>query len=157
MKNKSNFKFDDYFKELEHNYPVNHWRIDDIYIWPYIRIKLYFFLLSKKINQGNESKTNIIASFSSKPKKNIGNSKIIELSKAIISNKIFFSKLRKKKIVFVGSHFHRVQEDGVAFNRFFDSMIKSHQLENDVYFLEYQKIIEDSFNKKTIITRRDND
>ena len=30
-------------------------------------------------------------------------------------------------------------------------MIKSHQLENDVYFLEYQKIIEDSFNKKTII------
>ena len=151
MKNKSNFKFDDYFKELEHNYPVNHWRIDDIYIWPYIRIKLYFFLLSKKINQGNESKTNIIASFSSKPKKHIGNSKIIELSKAIISNKIFFSKLRKKKIVFVGSHFHRVQEDGVAFNRFFDSMIKSHQLENDVYFLEYQKIIEDSFNKKTII------
>ena len=151
MKSHLNLEFASYFKELEQNYPVDQWRIGDIYIWPYIRIKLYLFLLSEQINRNKEVKVDKSSLISRKKIKYRSFKKIVKLLKAIINHQVFFSKLQKKKIVFVGSHFHRVEEQGVAFNRFFDSMVKSNHLENDVYFLEYQKIIENSFNNKAII------
>ncbi len=152
MKTHLDLELASYFKELEQNYPVDKWRIGDIYIWPYIRIKLYLFLLSENINQ--DKRTHIHrnkADFFNKKRHLLITYKLASLFQAILTNRLFFSNLKKKKIVFVGSHFHRVEEQGVAFNRFFDSMVKSNQLENDVYFLEYQKIIENSFNKKAII------
>ncbi|MDN3595035.1 hypothetical protein [Zunongwangia endophytica] len=151
MKNNTNFELDIYFRELENKFPVEQWCISGIYVWPYIRIKLYLFLLSEQINRDKENKVDKTSSISRKKIKNRSFKKTVKLLKAIISHEIFFSKLQRKKIVFVGSHFHRIQEQGFAFNRFFDSMIKSNHLENEVYFLEYQKIIANSYNKKVII------
>jgi len=31
---------------IEENFPVDTWKIDAIHLWPYIRIKLYFELLT---------------------------------------------------------------------------------------------------------------
>ncbi|MCF7560316.1 hypothetical protein L3X39_06655 [Sabulilitoribacter multivorans] len=78
-------------------------------------------------------------------------SKVFLVFKALINLNAFFFNLKKRQIIFFGSHIHRVLYNGKYFNRFYDSMIDYHNLQNDVYMMEYQKIYDASYNKKAII------
>tara|TARA_R110002049_G_scaffold3795_5_gene27647 strand:- start:125513 stop:126859 length:1347 start_codon:yes stop_codon:yes gene_type:complete len=65
---------------------------------------------------------------------------------------VFFFKLKQKQILFFGSHIHRIFQNGQYFNRFYDSMVDFHGLQNKVYNVEYQKINEPIYNKKAVIS-----
>lgn len=140
------------FENIEKKYPVETWKLNGINIWPYIRIKLYIFLLSEAINCSGHKEHIIFADSKIKMNKlRLFGKKLSIIVKSFFISIYFFFRIKRKRIIFVGSHFHRVREKGEYFNRFFDTMIKSHSLEREVYFLEYQKLYSKNFNQSAII------
>lgn len=132
--------------QLEDNFPVDQWRINGIDVWPYIRIKLYYALLNPNTPQApTHHNTKVSESKNSKLRR------LIALCLSVIKLNLFFLRLKSKKILFFGAHFHRVNLDGVNFNRFYDSMVKHHGLEDDVYMVEYLKVNKNTFNKSAVI------
>ncbi len=138
-----------FIKYLERSYPVERWKVGDIYVWPYIRIKLYLFLLSKSINTGSSFKVKVNHSAE---KKGLGlKDSIGAVVQASIRYPLFLLSLKKKSIIFFGSHIHRVAHPKGYFNRFFDSMVDYHSIQDKVYLVEHQKVYDGSFNQKSII------
>ena len=138
--------------DWESRYPVSHWLVDEIYIWPHVRNKLYIYLLNLDKNFPGE--TNQESPQPSKPylKKLLDLSfKIFWALKAIFIVFLFFLRLNKKQIVFFGSHFHRTKHLEGYFNRFFDSMVAYHHLHETVYMVEFQKVYRNNFNPQAII------
>ncbi|UFH35712.1 hypothetical protein [Flavobacterium acetivorans] len=137
---------------LESSFEVDQWIVNGIHIWPYVRIKLYFLLLRNSNlepntdNSANDNRKNKI------DKKWIDNLKLaLNLVTGLFRVESFFLSLKKKKIVFFGAHFHRVKHGQEYFNRFFDAMVSHHQLEKEVYMIEYQKVYQYNYNQKAII------
>ena len=135
--------------DWEENFPVQDWNYMGVDLWPYIRIKLYFFLLN--INT---------LDFSSKvpEKKADENSpfrkvlkQLLQILRAFSNLYSFFDQLEQKKIIFFGAHFHRTFQGGVYFNRFFDPMIAEHQLHKAIYFIEYGKVFPNLYNQAAIV------
>lgn len=138
--------------ELESRFDVDEWIVNGIYIWPYIRIKIYFLLLNNYNLEPNS-----INRFKEISKKKSIN-KYLHLLKLLLKSalgffrvELFFLSLKNKKLVFFGSHIHRVKEGEYYFNRFFDSMVSHHKLENEVYMMEYQKVYENNYNQNAVI------
>ena len=144
--------------QLERKYPVDNWIINGIHIWPYIRIRIYLNMLVYP-DKKNSAVSNPIP-------KRIKNSAIheriailIKLPVAYFRLQYFFARLKQKKALLFGSHFHRVLYKGKYFNRFYDSIIEYHQLQDDVYMMEYNEVSNPIYNQKAIIhlTKRLND
>lgn len=134
---------------LEQQFPVDKWMVNNIHIWPYVRIILYMHLLTRE-------KQNVSANASVKVSTNkSGLFRKLKLPflllKAALNEKVFFSKLKTKKILFFGSHIHRVKQNGLYFNRFYDAIVEEHKLENDVYMLEYQRVYNTNYNQQAVI------
>lgn len=127
--------------DLERNFPVDKWKIKDIDIWPVIRIKLYLSLLNpvyeKKRIHINTSKKWIPIS--------------LNFFKSCFFLLYLFYRLKRKKIIFFGAHFHRILQNGEYLNRFYDPIIGHHNLESQVYILEYQKFYSNSVHRKSVI------
>lgn len=134
---------------LEQQFPVSQWKVSGIHIWPYVRIIIYMHLLTREKQSENTtvSAEKIVTNpvFFRKIKLPF------QLIKALINQKLFFSKLKQKKLLFFGSHIHRVQQDGLYFNRFYDAIVEEYQLHDAVYMLEYQRVYANNYNKKAII------
>lgn len=130
---------------LEKKFPVDKWKINNIDVWPYIRIKIYFELLSNFNNQKTDSSKRSEKNTESKARK------IVSTLKSIILLPIFFSKLKQKKILFFGSHIHRISNNGLYFNRFYDSIVDIHNLQDQVYMVEYQKVYSANYNQDAVI------
>jgi hypothetical protein len=45
MQNRIDIK--NFIVQIEQNFSVNEWQVNDIYLWPIIRIKLFFYLINK--------------------------------------------------------------------------------------------------------------
>jgi len=137
------------FANVEQAFPVDKWVVDDIHVWPYIRIKLYYAMLAS----GNTSKHTRKESSKSKNSSPLTKKLKIALNvvRAFFSLKFFFFNLKRKKILFFGAHFHRVLQDGKYFNRFYDSMVEHHNLHNDVYMVEFQKVYNNTYNQTAVI------
>lgn len=135
--------------DIEEKWPVDKWNINGIDVWPYIRIKIYTYYLSKLFS------TSVVDNNNNRPvEKNVLFMRLRHFFQLISSYFIleyFFLKLKRKKLIFFGAHYHRIVYDGKYFNRFYDSMIKTHNLENDVYTIEYRKINKENFNSQAII------
>ncbi len=131
---------------IEESFSVDKWKVNKIHVWPYIRIKLYFELLTMHADKP-EVKRN-------KQTKSILNKGFLffKIVKALFFQETFFLKLKQKKILFFGAHFHRVLHEEKYFNRFYDSMISYHNLQDDVYMVEYQKIYEKMYNRTALIS-----
>ena len=139
-----------YILELEQKYPVNHWRIYGVDVWPYIRIKLYIFLLNLGSN-----KPKVDSAYSLTKRKHPVIGRLIKAPGSLINALTilcpFFIRLKPKKILFIGSHFHRTKQNGVFFNRLFDAMVDTHQLQDEVYMIEFEKVYEKNYNQKAIL------
>ena len=157
----SNERIKEIITGIESQCPVDEWSVNGIFVWPYIRNKIYIFLLNYT-GEKNSLSEKVPNPSKSEPKrtKNIykfsGVYKTICLTKAAISLTRFYKSLRPKKIIFFGSSFHRVLYHGVSFNRFFDSMVEFHNLHDKVYVVESQEVNEQIFNKKAIIPLKKN-
>ena len=142
----------EYIKEIildwEQRFPVNEWQIQGIHIWPYIRIKLYFFLLNINNEKYSSPQQNdaVEKSGLSRLKRNF--KRIVE-SKILLHN--FYSGLKPKKIIFFGSHFHRTKQDGLYFNRFFDPIVHKYNLHDEIYSVEFEKVYERNYNQNAIL------
>ncbi len=136
---------------LEQKYPVDTWVVNGIDVWPYVRIKLYIHLLVLMNKNTLKPKGNTSQAAKKVNKISKLLNKISLLFKAQLGLMSFFFKLKQKQIVFFGSHFHRVFQNGVYFNRFYDAMVEHHNLQDDVYTIEYQRIDKPLYNEKTII------
>ena len=137
---------------LETQFNVDKWKVNGIYVWPYIRIKLYFLLLTNSNSEidNPKSSTKLIKS----PNENKLFSKfklIFRIISSFYKTESFFLLLKQKKILFFGSHIHRVMHGEENFSRFFDSMVSFHKLEKEVYMIEHQKVYSANHNQKAII------
>ncbi len=134
----------------EREFPVNEWQIQGIDIWPIVRIKLYIFLL----NLGaDKPKLNSAHSLTNRKPSTV--ERLIKVPGSMINSLAvlyqFYKKLEPKKIIFFGSHFHRTLDNGVYFNRFFDPMVHEHQLQDEVYMIEFEKVLKENYNQKAIV------
>lgn len=136
--------------DLEQEWPVDKWNVNGIDIWPYVRIKIYIHFLNKLFSTSTEDnlrnkdgvkKYTLLKYFR----------KSMKLISAFYNLIFFFLKLKNKKIIFFGAHYHRILHKGEYFNRFYDSMIDSHDLKKDVYMIEYRKVYDSNYNNKAII------
>ncbi len=139
-----------YILQLEEKFPVNRWQVNGVDVWPYIRIKLYIFLLN--IGTGNKPGN---PENTPDPQKKILPRKIFEgvkrTGKAMFVVSRFFRDLKPKRILFFGAHFHRTRQESLYFNRFFDSMVDAHQLQEEVYNIEFGKVYEKNYNQQAVI------
>lgn len=145
---KNSLKIKENILSLENKYPVDEWKIDDIYIWPYIRIKLYIDLLKySNPDFDDRQPKNITDNISQR-----GNfRKIKSLIRSVLYLKRLKSDLVQKDIVYFGAHFHRNKVDGKYFNRFFDSLNYLYDLNSRHYTAEFLKIYSENHNQASII------
>ena len=142
----------DIILEWEAGYPVDDWIVDDIHIWPMLRNKLYIYLLNLNSNLSSSTVNNHKASGNSTLNKSLKNFKTFKrLARAVVKLPFFFSSLKPKEIIFFGSYFHRTKHKEGYFNRFFDPMVDFHNLQDEVYVIEYQKVYKENFNQKAIV------
>ena len=137
--------------DIEQKWPVDLWNINGIDIWPYVRIKIYIDFLVQM------NKSNVSTDSNKQTEKKKSNFlvriflMILKITGAFVRLVAFFLRLKNKKILFFGSHIHRVLNDEVYFNRFYDSMIEHHKLEDEVYMVEYQKTYDKMYNPNAVI------
>lgn len=136
----------DYINALEARYPVDKWLLNNIHIWPYIRIKIYYHLIHVVEGESTFSKEENSKVIS----KNLF-SKIYERIVNIVWLVSRYVGLKKSEILFFSIKMHRVHHLNVWFNRFFDSMISAHNLEKDVLTIEMEGMMTPSYNSKQIL------
>lgn len=130
--------------EIESKFPVNNWKVGSIHLWPYIRIKLFFYLINSIEKKERASKKRKIKG-------------LFELLKSIYRNyrSVFIylswtNSLPKKENLFVGADAHRVDYRNARFNRFFDVLIEKNKiLESSMYF-EYGFDSKNQYNKSSV-------
>jgi len=130
---------------IESKFSVNSWKVNDIYIWPIIRIRLFFyfrnenFLDNKPVLGKLIKKENKNSSSSYSPFKRVsffvkGKINVLRL---IINYKLFLLFLPKRKYVFVAAEVHRVHYKNTSYNRFFDTLIEKYSLLSNSMYFEY--------------------
>lgn len=135
MKEWSRLDTVDLILEIENELKLDELTIDNVKVWPWLRIKLFFFLINSLERGGivpiNEEKK--ILSFYTK----------LKSIKLIASHLFKYSNQKSKDYVFIGSKLHRTQQNGSWMNKFVDPLIyKAGINEHSVIF-----DIDISFNK----------
>lgn len=155
----SNEKIKDIILGFETQWPVDLWNVNGVHVWPYIRNRIYIFLLNYE-DDNIHVETSISEINIKRKKKYLFKLKrlfkSIYVIKALVSLVWFFNNLKSKRIVFFGSSFHRVLRKGKFYNRFFDSIIEYNHLEEEVYLMESQNVYDNIYNKKAIIDLKKN-
>jgi hypothetical protein len=148
MKNRVDIK--EYILTIEQRFPVNSWTANGIHLWPFIRIRLFFFLIDKLERQIKmNDKTDLINSSvqKSKEKKEIT---IFERISISISYRISYAKivsryvkwyltLPSKKYLFIGADNYRVNYKNKRFNKYFDVLIDKYNIKSDSMYFEMDK------------------
>ncbi|WP_055448735.1 hypothetical protein [Lacinutrix mariniflava] len=143
----------DLILNIECDFPVNNWKANNIHLWPYLRIKLFFYLIKtlevkpeNYVLQDNQFKKKAIL----KQVKRALGIKFRQVQK-IIAYYSWKNKLEPKDIIFVGADSHRVDYRGARFNRYFDVLIeKNNWLLNSIYF-EYASKFDNQYNPKNVL------
>lgn len=134
--------------QIEQDFPVNNWKINEVHLWPILRIRLFFYLIDK-IENKTPSKEKVV-------KLNKSNSFLKKVKNRIKMYTFvvyyFFWKLQlpKKKNIFVGSDSHRVNYRNSRFNRYFDVIIEKEKSATESMYFEYASDLENQYNKSLI-------
>jgi len=145
MNNRIDIK--EFINEIEKKFPVNKWKVNDIHIWPHIRIKLYFYLIN--LIEKNDS-----SPIKTKPEKK-GKERIKSDLKKLLAVFHFYKwlyTLPKKKNLFVGADAHRVDYRQTRFNRYFDILIEKYNLSQNSMYFEYGVNTNKQYNSSLIFT-----
>uniref|UniRef100_UPI004048F0F7 hypothetical protein n=1 Tax=Flavobacterium sp. TaxID=239 RepID=UPI004048F0F7 len=146
MQNRVDIK--DFILKIEHDFPVNNWKVDDVHLWPILRIRLFFYLIDKIENQ---QKTNNSTS-SIKIKKAFIQKVKAKLKSYFYVWYYFYWKLKlpKKEYIFVGSDSHRVNYRNKRFNRYFDILIEKENIVSQSLYFEYASDLKNQYNEELI-------
>lgn len=138
MQNRVDIK--DFILSIENDFTVNKWKYGEHHLWPYIRIKLCFYLINL-IEPQNVSTTNNVVN-----KRPIENPVIIlkrKLKKVLckieyfVSFQLWYYQLKPKQRIFFGADSHRVNYKNYRYNRYFDVLIEKNNWVKDSVFFEY--------------------
>jgi hypothetical protein len=124
---------------IENSFPVDEWKINNIHIWPILRLRLHFYLIKYLENK----EINAINVF---PKKTFKNK--IKSIYYYFRYLVFLKKITKSENLFIASNDHRVDFKGAKYNRFFDTFIELNKI-SDYKYIEY------GFMKYTNLYKRD--
>jgi len=128
IKNRLDIK--NFIIQLESEFNVNDWKVNETYIWPLLRIKLFFYLI-RKIELSNIESKPILKTPNYLTKiKNYFFTRFFFIAKYIF----FKNKLRQTEYLFLGEFGHRVLYNNEYFNRFFDTLISKENIENYILF-----------------------
>lgn len=146
MENRSDIR--DFIVGLEQQFPVNQWKVNEVCIWPYLRYKLFFYLINELEGQNlkNDSflnKKKRIFTITNKKKSLILRSK--NYLSQVIDYFIFLIRLTQKNYIFFGAKTYRTLYKDKLYNKFFDSYIEMHGLSNDSILMEYDSQIHDNY------------
>lgn len=145
LKNREDIK--EFIINIEALFDVNQWKINDIHIWPFIRINLNFHLI-EKVEFYKNVERNKFSPVQTITKKNIfflriTKHKVIRVFNVICKffrYKRWMSKVKNKEWLFVGHDFHRVNYKNSRYNRYFDVFIENNSLEQDYIYFEYDNL-----------------
>ena len=133
MKNRVDIK--NFILQIEQDFPVNDWKVNGIHLWPYLRIKLFFFCIDQVENPNETTITPIVKS-KGIIKKNLQSiRKGFQKIKNYFFYKVWMAKLPHKKYMFLGGNAHRVYYKKALYNRFFDVIIEKNKLQHESIFL----------------------
>lgn len=142
IKNRTDIK--DFILQIERDFPVNDWKINGIHLWPILRIRLFFYLIS---TIENKQKTAVVHK----------NKTLLHKIKGKLKSytNIFYyfywkSKLPTKDYVFVGSDSHRVNYKASRFNRYFDTLIQRDNTSSQSMYLEYASDLDNQYEKHLV-------
>lgn len=117
----------DFVNKIEHSFPTHEWKINNIHVWPILRLRLHFYLINflenKPQKKANRRKRRSFKSF------------LKEIYFSIVYL-LFLISLKTVNKLFVGSDEHRIDYKKTRFNRFFDVFIEKNKLTSYGY-LEY--------------------
>jgi hypothetical protein len=133
--------------EVEKKFPVNQWKVGNVHLWPFIRIKLFFYLIIL-IEKSDSSP------IKTKPEKK-GKERIKADFKKLLSVFHYYKWLYTlpiKKNLFVGADAHRVDYRQTRFNRYFDILIEKYNLSQNSMYFEYGINTHKQFNSSLIFT-----
>lgn len=130
----------EYICKIEKDFPVSNWIFHDYHIWPILRIKLFFYLINRIENVGNERVNKQQSNDTRKQKHRVPITNKVKRFFSIpyytIKYIVWLNVLRKKSIIFFGSKTHRVNYKENYFNKFFDVLITNKTINSDFYFFE---------------------
>lgn len=142
MKNRDDIK--DFILGLEQQFPVNNWTCGGLHLWPFIRIRLFFYLIDRL-----EKQTSQIVGIDIKPlgwRDHLRGLASAAFYRAGMPN-------RHKKFVFASADAHYVNHEGVRFNRFFDPWLKDEKLAGESAILLYDSSAPDGRYRQENILR----
>lgn len=136
MKSRADIK--NYILDIEQRFSVQEWKLNDIHIWPYVRIRLYFSLLNQVEScQVNAERQPIVTTTSTSNILFRKTATLFNLLYAMIKYRMWLNSLKKRDFLFAGNDAHRVFFNNSRYNRFFDTLIDILGIANRTAFLEY--------------------
>lgn len=105
-----------YILNIENNYPVNEWKVNNVMIWPFIRVKL-----AADLNFANNKN---FARKSQSFKAQNSDSKLKRLKTSLGK----YKKLKQSDFVFTSTYAHRAYFKGKQWNKFYDPIIEEAKL-----------------------------
>ncbi|WP_405369564.1 hypothetical protein [Nonlabens sp. Asnod2-A12] len=149
MKDKVNSFYDikDLILELEKTFPVNEWEINGIHVWPKIRFKLYIRLCQHILKPGQKTSTKPFQKTVNENYSTKGIQWWKDFKELVLLNK----QIRNNKLIFFGHSMHRIINNSLYFNRFFDSMIAHHNLQSNSITFDFDKLLLPVYNRKKTI------
>ena len=132
--------------EVENRFPVNQWKINGVHIWPYLRIKLFFYLIIAIEKKEPDYKTVKPRNLTEKPKAFYRN------IRSVFHYFRWLKSLSNKENIFVGADAHRVDYRNTRFNRYFDILIEKFDINPSSIYFEYGLNTKKQYNKDLIFT-----
>ncbi len=136
----------DFILKIEQDFPVNNWKIDSIHLWPYLRIKLYSYLVRsievKDVKPKFKKRKNL--------KENLKS--IYRSFRSVFSYFKWMKSLPQKETLFVGADAHRIDFNDSRYNRFFDTLIEKHQITQSSLYFEYGLNTKKQYNRDLIFS-----
>lgn len=149
MNNRVDIK--DFILKIEHDFPVNSWKINTIHLWPYIRINLFFYLMNHVEGIKKSKEENNIKKGETFFKKFLlfGKSKINRLN-YILNYYYFIKTIPSREIVFLSAFNYRTNHNGKQFNKFFDAYYDENKLKGKAITLEFGPEIKQLYNSNSV-------
>jgi len=134
----------DFVNDIEKNFPINTWKMNEVHVWPILRIHLYFYLILKIEGEKEVSSIKPI-NIPTKDVKVFFFRRITYKIKRLLRKlyvvfkdySMWKQKLPQKDFLFLGAMGHRVTHKGMQFNKYFDVLIEQHQIKKASLFFEY--------------------
>lgn len=136
----------EFILEIENKFPVNQWKVCSIHLWPYLRIKLFFYLINSLEKKEVKYKTKNHKSFIENLKSNYRN------IRSVFWYFKWLKSLPTKKNLFVGADAHRVEYRNTRFNRYFDTLIEKYGINSSSIYFEYGLNTKKQYNKDSVFT-----